>query len=723
MKISRLFFIMVALVVGTVIGAGCGGGSGGESKTATYYLDADVDGYGDPDTSKSKELKTSKAVTAFNGQISVTDDDGKVYADDDDDCDDTDANVNPGMTEVGDNDKDDNCDGTEEESENLTTGTDADGDGYYAEDNDCDDGNASINPEISETCGNSVDEDCSGTADDGCSTDATDADGDGYYAEDNDCDDGNASINPKASETCGNSIDEDCSGTADDGCTTDADGDGYSSDLDCDDSNPAVNVKTVFYFDTDADGFGDPASTIELCEIFSGYSADNTDCDDTDANINPGQQEGKTYGNSSDGKDNDCDGTKDELLETSLKITTPSDIGGAKGIIGKKEEEDEAPEADTPEEEVATTIDWGVTALWRGAAWEYNDDIWMDLAYNELKSYITDITKTGLDDSREIDFTLKTNLDSGTVNYNYKYKAYYNGIAFNKKYMQVYSQHVTFPCGDEKDSTGYTYFTGNRGQCKYDYAHAAKNAEIDLVKDADFDANWLEGKKAAIVLRGFKMDYGPDNEENRPADLIVSAALEKDGISSTDHTVNIVLTSNFDDGTHTDNYEVTIFYTVIVYDPDYVTYTAVEDETYTKNGTSYESSTQALLSGSSLPSSVDNVFIGLKSWGFNQSSNMLFHRIKAYGDLQEDSYKKNGSSATVDVKWSGEIYRKASGTETEAVRDPDNMTARVFACKDSTVCKADEDWLDWKSYTVSGTDTTTGETGRTINIIGLSTTE
>ncbi len=83
---------------------------------------------------------------------------------------------------------------------------DADGDGYDVGE-DCDDGDASVNPGASEVCDDGIDNNCDGV-DDTC---ILDADGDGFLAED-DCDDQNASVYPGATEDCYDGLDNDCNG-------------------------------------------------------------------------------------------------------------------------------------------------------------------------------------------------------------------------------------------------------------------------------------------------------------------------------------------------------------------------------------------------------------------------------------------------------------------------------------------------------------------------------
>ena len=114
-----------------------------------------------------------------------------------------------------------------------------------------------------------------------------DSDGDGDPAS-TDCDDTDATVYTGATETC-DGVDEDCDGVIDD--------------------NPASGGNT-FYADADADGYGSASGALSACSLPSGYATSSTDCNDTDATINPGATE------VCDSVDNDCDGSTDETGAT-----------------------------------------------------------------------------------------------------------------------------------------------------------------------------------------------------------------------------------------------------------------------------------------------------------------------------------------------------------------------------------------------------------------------
>ncbi|MEX2349533.1 MAG: putative metal-binding motif-containing protein, partial [Flavobacteriaceae bacterium] len=48
-----------------------------------------------------------------------------------------------------------------------------------------------------------------------------------------------------------------------------------------------VNPSTVWYFDDDNDGYGDPNDSVQACSQPTGYVDNDFDCDDTNADINP----------------------------------------------------------------------------------------------------------------------------------------------------------------------------------------------------------------------------------------------------------------------------------------------------------------------------------------------------------------------------------------------------------------------------------------------------
>lgn len=114
-----------------------------------------------------------------------------------------------------------------------------------------------------------------------------DIDGDGY-AENVDCDDSNPNIHPDATEVC-DGIDNNCNQFVDD-------------------QDPTIDSSTqeVWYIDYDADGYGSDRYTLSRCVQPSGYVAEQTDCDDTNADVYPGAPE------TCDEVDNDCDGLIDD---------------------------------------------------------------------------------------------------------------------------------------------------------------------------------------------------------------------------------------------------------------------------------------------------------------------------------------------------------------------------------------------------------------------------
>jgi len=210
-----------------------------------------------------------------------------------------------------------------EEVDPLTV--DDDGDGFSEEQGDCDDTNADLSPGATEVC-DEIDNDCDGDIDDAdSSVDLStgsvfyaDTDGDTFgdagaeveacvLPEDavenmDDCDDTSADINPDASEVC-DEVDNDCDGDIDD----------------ADDSLDG-STGTEYWADADGDGEGAMDGSMWTCTMPEGAVDNMTDCDDTDAALNNADVDADGFATCADADGiADCDDTgATELTNTSL---------------------------------------------------------------------------------------------------------------------------------------------------------------------------------------------------------------------------------------------------------------------------------------------------------------------------------------------------------------------------------------------------------------------
>ncbi|MFH1767396.1 MAG: putative metal-binding motif-containing protein [Patescibacteria group bacterium] len=268
----------------------------------TWYADDDDDGYGD-------HLTVTVACKAPLGYIAVNTD-----------CNDSDGSIHPGAAEPC-NGVDDDCDGSidENSSSNLSTWYfDGDQDGYggsltvtacaqpahyVVTSTDCNDGRNDIHPGASEYC-DGADNDCDGSTDENAvdattfySDDDQDSFGDaasthkacsqptGYVLDKTDCNDAAASVHPGADEICDH-VDNDC-------------------DSKIDDADPDVENQQTRWLDSDGDGFGDPLKLVLVCFPTSSQVANNDDCNDAKAAVNPDAEE------VCNGYDEDCNGSVD----------------------------------------------------------------------------------------------------------------------------------------------------------------------------------------------------------------------------------------------------------------------------------------------------------------------------------------------------------------------------------------------------------------------------
>lgn len=313
-------------------GTDCADNDNTKWRTGTFYADNDGDGYG----AGAGSLVCYGATTPLG------------YSGVSTDCDDGNADINPGESEVC-NGVDDDCDTEIDEGVKSTFYRDNDLDlygdpastieacnppaGYVANNLDCDDNDPLEKPGQEWY---------------------TDADNDDYPSADapvtqclrplngklqteltaltTDCNDNVSAIHPGATESC-NGIDDDCDVSIDEDVVyldyyTDSDSDGYgdegdsaesscspvagkvTNNLDCDDTDADINpgeteicngidddcdgstdegVLNTYYRDADGDGYGNPAITTQACSPATGWVADNADCNDSDPLERPGQ--------------------------------------------------------------------------------------------------------------------------------------------------------------------------------------------------------------------------------------------------------------------------------------------------------------------------------------------------------------------------------------------------------------------------------------------------
>ena len=135
----------------------------------------------------------------------------------------------------------------------------------------------------------------------------------GYVSNGTDCNDNDAIQNPIATETC-NNLDDNCNNQIDEGLSF-----------------------FNYYSDSDGDGFGTGVATSSCIDLGAGYTLNNTDCDDSNAAINPNAEE-----IGANGIDENCDGQIDNSIEelsnqmllypnpatTELNLQIPSDLIG-----------------------------------------------------------------------------------------------------------------------------------------------------------------------------------------------------------------------------------------------------------------------------------------------------------------------------------------------------------------------------------------------------------
>jgi len=272
-----------------------------------YYQNLDGDTYGDSNYPVGKVTQPS----GYAGYSEIAGD-----------CDDMDPNSYPGALEM--------CDGKDNDCDGIIPGdeVDKDNDGALAC-ADCDDSEPTRYPGAQELC-DGKDNDCDGEEDEdfNLQTDPNNCGSCGHKCEyihaasscDNgdcrmgDCDDGYSDLNEDPNDGC----EYECS-VSNNGIEIDDE-----KDNDCD--GEIDEVINTYYLDSDHDGYGDPNISVNTSSQPSNYVTNNTDCDDTNVEINPEMAEW------SNGLDDNCNKIIDEVPPTVFSDPPLSNAVGVKYI-------------------------------------------------------------------------------------------------------------------------------------------------------------------------------------------------------------------------------------------------------------------------------------------------------------------------------------------------------------------------------------------------------
>lgn len=188
------------------------------------------------------------------------------------------------------------------------------GDTASSETEDSRKGDADSTTDTADSSDTDADADTDTDADSDTDVDAdtdTDTDADADTDSDSDADsDTDADSDADADTDTDSDSDTDTDSDADADADTDSDSDA--------DGDADADLET-WYHDNDGDGHGDAGHSVESSTCPSGYVADATDCNDSNASIHPGAAE------TCNDIDDDCDGAVDEGVTTTYYIDVDDD--------------------------------------------------------------------------------------------------------------------------------------------------------------------------------------------------------------------------------------------------------------------------------------------------------------------------------------------------------------------------------------------------------------
>lgn len=405
------FVILLFCLLQTIIFVSCGSDNDGDPSTPAWidcYTDADSDDYGD---------LNSPQTVAFSDYQSTP----GLCVTDASDCDDSNPAINPGQDEILDNDINDDCDDATADATATPDETSPPPDEETPTPDEA-------TPPPDET------------------TPPADVDGDGSLS-DVDCDDDDAITYPGANEIC-DEIDNDCDGVVDENATDaktwykDYDGDHYGITI------PKESpLQTTFSLSN--------LTMVKSCNKPDGYANKSGDCNDRNDSIHPNATETST----TDGIDQDCDGTIEQTNNT--------------------------------DEETEEPVEMRKFVVWNGMNLQFGDD--------ESKKELSAIRLFSKDGQGKVEFNNDQGWDFESGYDQFDYTAYHGIISYNPQYMQLVAI-------DEKHSCSGSTCNGT----------VENEKAISYTPPAEVGNDWAH----AVILRGIDLKY--EDTMTEPAKVNVS---------------------------------------------------------------------------------------------------------------------------------------------------------------------------------------------------------
>lgn len=442
----------------------------------------------------------------------------------------------------------------------------------------------------------------------------------------------------------------------------------------CDIDGDGINEgAATFYPDQDQDTYGDETNPGSYtCRLDpptdhngNKFVENNEDCHDHYTEFqpygdDPSNYKGRLY--MYKGHDNDCDGRTDEDM-------------------------------------AIETDEWDLTIAWNGQ--RFTDKGNDNTQHEKVGSYFGSNFNYSTDHN-----TFKVDGDvnyhhGGGANDKYSYRVSYTPIKMNKTYGQFWHGKVkiTISGSGETISSPDTSL-GLSGSCD-DYNNCTGNGTIDLTtEDAEGNKLYLYdyyGKRASIFMRGFQFTH---DKTRKFMDQHGEIYLD-DGVDiGTDGKLSFKVKTNVN-GSSPSDVTITIPFTVLVYDPDYVMVKTFDRTTngwsrgdnhdkYIKQIESLDFSDMFEFempdewncdSEDDCVSKYRTAGSLLRSWGFDHDDNFEVHKLKGMSFVKR--WNTTGTNtAEVTIKSKGVAYRRDNHRVA-----PQEMMSRLLICSNSKVCE------------------------------------